>query len=124
MKNYTDAGLFLLRLSISLLMLTHGWAKLEKLMAGGEIEFFNFLSLGPRVTLILTVIGEFVAPIFLIAGFKARWAAGLAAFTMGVAAFHVHAGDPLGEREASLMYFFCFIVSALLGPGKWSVDRR
>jgi putative oxidoreductase len=124
MKNPQDLGLFILRASISLLMITHGWGKLEKLMAGGEIEFFDFMGLGPRVTLILTVIGEFVAPLFLIAGFKARWAAGIAAFTMGVAAFHVHAGDPLGDREASLMYFFCFTVSALLGPGKWSVDRR
>lgn len=124
MKNHADAGLFLLRVSISLLMLIHGWAKLEKLLAGGEIKFFDFIGLGPTISLILTVIGEFIAPLPVIIGFKTRWAALVVAFTMAVAAFYVHAGDPLGDREPALMYFICFTAIALLGPGKWALDKK
>ncbi|MFM8433105.1 MAG: DoxX family protein, partial [Bacteroidota bacterium] len=102
MKNLQDVGLLLLRVCVSLFMMTHGWGKIEKLMAGGEMEFFDFLGMGPTITLVLTIMGEFIAPLFILIGFKTRWAATVAAFTMGVAAFHVHSGDPFGDREASM----------------------
>lgn len=124
MNKLNDAGALLLRAGVSLLMMTHGWPKLQQLMAGGEIEFLDFLGLGTTISLFLAVVGEFVAPILIIAGFQTRWAALIAAFTMGVAAFYVHAGDPLGDREAALMYFIGFLSIALLTPGSWSVDAR
>lgn len=122
MTNLHHVGALLLRSGVSLLMMTHGWPKLQKLMSGGQIEFFDFLGLGPAVSLFLAVVGELVAPLLIIIGFQTRLAAGLAAFTMAVAAFYVHAGDPLGDREAALMYFIGFLAIALLDHGRWSVD--
>ena len=89
MKNnkLSNYGYTLFRVGIPALMLLHGTHKLEKLMAGGEIKFMDFLGLGTEVSLALAVIGELVAPLFLIVGFKTRWASIPAIITMFVAAF-------------------------------------
>ncbi len=123
-NRFHDAGQLLLRVGVSALMMTHGWPKMQKLMAGGEIEFFDFMWLGPTNSLFLAVVGEFFAPLLIIIGYKTRWSALVSAFTMGVAAFYVHAGDPLGDREAALMYFIGFLAIALMGAGAWSVDAK
>lgn len=119
---WQDAGLLLLRIAPSALLLTHGIPKLQKLMAGGEIKFFNFLGIGPTASLSLAVFGEVVAPVLVIVGLLTRWAAFPAAFTMIVAVVMVHGSDPLGEKELALLYLLPFIVLMMTGPGRWSVD--
>jgi len=115
-------GYTLFRVGIPALMLLHGTHKLEKLMAGGEIKFLDFMGLGAETSLLLAVIGELVAPLFLIVGFKSRWAAIPAIITMFVAAFVAHSGEPLDEREHSLLYMIAFIAIAMIGSGTYSVD--
>jgi putative oxidoreductase len=122
MSRFDDAGKLVLRVGISALMMTHGWPKLQKLLAGGEIEFFDFMWMGPTISLFLAVVGEFFAPLLIIIGYKTRWAAALSAFTMGVAAFYVHLADPLGDKEPSLMYFIAFLSIVLMGAGKWALS--
>ena len=121
-----NAGLLLLRTVPSGIMMTHGWPKLQRLLDqwGTEegVKFYDFMGLGPEVSLILTVLGELVAPALMVVGFQSRLAALPAAFTMGVAAFVVHGGDPLGDKELALLYFVCFSAAAALGAGDWSID--
>ena len=119
LSNY---GYTLFRVGIPAFMLIHGTHKLEMLMAGGEIKFMDFLGLGTEVSLALAVIGELVAPLFLIVGFKTRWASIPAIITMFVAAFVAHSGEPIDEREHSLLYLIAFIAIALIGSGTHSVD--
>lgn len=119
LSNY---GYTLFRVGIPALMLMHGTHKLEQLMAGGEIKFMDFLGLGTEVSLALAVIGELVAPLFLIVGFKTRWASIPAIITMFVAAFVAHSGEPLDEREHSLLYMVAFIAIAMIGSGENSLD--
>ncbi|MDA0729255.1 MAG: DoxX family protein [Bacteroidetes bacterium] len=125
-ENLPDVGLLLLRVVPSGLMMTHGWPKMNRLIDqwGSEegVKFFNFLGLGPEVSLVLTVLAELVAPALMVVGWKTRWAALPAAFTMGVAAFVVHGGDPLGDKEMALLYGVAFSAVGLLGGGAWSVD--
>nr|WP_298998951.1 DoxX family protein [uncultured Allomuricauda sp.] len=125
MKNnlLVHLGLALLRILPSAMMLTHGFPKLQKLLSG-NMEFPNPLGIGSAPSLFLCVVGEFLCPVLLIIGFKTRWAAIPAAITMAVAAFIVHGSDPFGRKELALLYFTIFVVVFLLGPGKYSIDKR
>ena len=122
-----DLGLLVLRVVPSAIMMTHGWPKFNRLMEqwGSEegVRFYDFMGLGPEVSLALTVTSELIAPAMMVVGWKARWAAVPAAFTMGVAAFVVHAGDPLGDKELAIMYCVSFVAVAALGAGRWSLDE-
>ena len=115
-------GYTLFRVGIPALMLVHGYQKFEKLIAGGDIKFLDFMGIGTETSLLLAVIGELVAPLFLIVGFKTRWAAIPAIITMFVAAFVAHSGEPLDEREHSLLYLVAFVAIAMIGSGSNSID--
>lgn len=118
-----DIGLAFFRIAISAMMLTHGYPKLMKLISG-NFEFGNPLGIGAAPSLFLAVIGEFVCPILIILGLRTRLAAIPAAITMMVAAFIVHAADPFGTKEKALLFLVSFIAIALLGPGKFSMDKK
>ena len=118
-----DVGLLVLRVSFSVLMIVqHGWKKLVRF---NEIapKFPDPLGVGSDVSLALAVAGEVLFPLMIIVGFRTRLASIPAAITMAVAAFLVHAGDPLKEREMALLYLFAFAAIALLGPGRFSWDH-
>ena len=125
MKNklQTNIGLALLRIVPSILLLTHGIPKFQKLISG-NFEFGDPLGIGATPSLFLVVIGEFVCPILIIIGFKTRWMAVPPAITMLVAGFIVHAADPFGTKEKAFLFFTFFIAILILGPGKFSVDRK
>lgn len=116
-------GLAFLRIGASALILTHGFPKFQKLLSG-NFEFGDPLGLGSSPSLFLAIIGEFICPILVIIGFKTRWAAVPTAITMAVAAFIVHASDPFNVKEKALLFLTLFIAIILLGPGKFSVDKK
>ena len=118
-----DIGLALLRIVPSALLLTHGIPKFQKLITG-DFEFADPIGIGATPTLFLAVLAEFICPILIILGFKTRWAAVLPALTMVVAAFVVHAADPFGVKEKALLFLGFFIVIYLVGPGKYSLDKK
>jgi putative oxidoreductase len=121
-RNIHDLGILVLRVGVSGLMLTHGVPKLQKLVAGGEIQFPDPIGVGPTASLALAVFGEVVAPAFLIVGFLTRWAAIPAAVTMAVAAFVVHWSDPLADKELALVYLVGFATLFFTGAGHYSID--
>lgn len=125
MRNNTliNLGLAILRIVPSAFMLTHGYPKLMNLI-NGNTEFANPFGIGQAPSLFLTVVAEFVCPLLIIIGFKTRWAAIPTAITMFVAGFIIHGADPFGRKEMALMYLTAFVVIMLLGPGKYSVDRK
>lgn len=120
-KNFTDIALLLLRVGFGGFMLTHGIPKMS--MLSHPSDFSDPIGVGTTASLILALIGEVVAPIMLIAGYKTKWAAVPAAITMFVAAFIVHANNELSVKEHSLLFFIAFVVLFLTGAGKYSVDK-
>lgn len=104
-------------------MLSHGFPKLQMLLAGGKIEFFDFMGLGPQISLILTVFAEFVCSILLILGLFTRVSLGFLIFTMIIAGFVVHGADPFEKREMSLIYLSVYLLLMVIGAGKISVDH-
>ncbi|AKK74049.1 DoxX family protein [Chryseobacterium gallinarum] len=117
-----DIIVFVVRVFVGFAMLSHGFPKLQMLLAGGKIEFFDFMGLGPQISLILTVFAEFVCSILLILGLFTRVSLGFLIFTMAMAAFFVHGADPFEKREMSLIYLSVYLLLMATGPGKFSVD--
>ncbi|MFK7811471.1 MAG: DoxX family protein [Maribacter sp.] len=122
-NSLTHIGLAVLRILPSLMMLAHGLPKFKKLIAG-NFEFGNPIGIGEAPSLFLAVVGEFIAPILIIIGYKTKFAAIPSLITMLVAAFIVHAADPFGTKEKALLYAVFFIAIILLGPGKYSLDKK
>ncbi|MEO0572660.1 MAG: DoxX family protein [Bacteroidota bacterium] len=125
MKNnlVTHLGLAFLRIVPSLMMLSHGYPKFQKLISG-NMEFANPIGIGEGPSLFLTVIGEVVAPIMIIIGYKTKLAAIPALITMLVAAIVVHGTDPFNVQEKAWLYAVFFAAILLLGPGKFSLDKK
>jgi len=125
MKNnlQTHIGLALLRIAPSAMLLTHGIPKFQKLISG-NFEFGDPIGIGATPSLFLAVIGEFICPILIIVGFKTRWMAIPPAITMLVAGLIVHSADPFGTKEKAFLFLAFFIVILLLGPGKFSIDKK
>lgn len=125
MNNSTNynLGLLLLRVSFGGMMLTHGIPKMMK-MFSGDFAFGDPIGIGEPASLVLAVLGEVVFPILVIIGFKTRLSAIPVIITMAIAAFIVHGTDPLGTKEMALLYLFAFVAIALLGAGKYSVDKK
>lgn len=128
MKNFQqNTGLLLLRLSIGGLMLFHG---IHKLINGvdGLVGMFNSMGL-PGFVAYGAYLGEFLAPIFIIIGYRTRIASLFVAVTMLVAALTAHADDILkigdhGEWALELigLYLFGAFSIFFLGAGKFAVS--
>ena len=101
----------------------HGLGKLNKLISG-DLSFGNPIGIGEAPTLILAVFSEFLAPIFILIGFKTKFFSFFPAATMFVAAFIVHMGDPFGRVEKAFLFLGVFTVLMLTGPGKYSIDKK
>ncbi|WP_419867853.1 DoxX family protein [Chryseobacterium sp. CT-SW4] len=120
---YKDIIILAVRLFIGFAMLSHGFPKLQMLLEGGEIKFMDFLGMGPKVSLILTVFAEFVCSIFLILGLFTRISLGILIFTMVIAAFVAHGADPFEKKEMSLLYLSVYLLLMAFGAGKIAVDH-
>ena len=118
-----NIGLLILRVGFSIGLMTHGYGKFLRVI-NGNFKFSDPLGIGTSSSLILASFGEFIAPIFIIVGWKTRLFSIFPAFTMLVAFTIAHDGDPFSRKEKSLMYLIAFIAIYFTGPGKYSLDKE
>ena len=124
MKKFSfNIGLLILRIGFSIGLMTHGYGKFLRVI-NGNFKFSDPLGIGTSLSLILASFGEFIAPIFIIVGWKTRLFSIFPASTMLVAFTIAHDGDPFSRKEKSLMYLIAFIAIYFTGPGKYSVDKE
>ena len=124
-----DLGKLVLRLSLGILVLLHGIAKLTGGI-GGIVGIVEGAGL-PGVLGYGALVGEVLGPLMLILGFHARIGAALIAINMLFAIGLAHMGElaTLTEQggwalELQGMFLFGAIAVSLLGPGRFSVNQR
>lgn len=118
-----DFALLLLRLTGGGFMLSHGMGKFFNLFGDAPIQFADPLGVGVTASLALTVFAEVLCALLLMVGLAARLSAIPLIITMLVAAFIVHANDGFGKQELPLLYAVNYLVIAISGAGKYSVDQ-
>ena len=123
-----DAGKLILRLTLGILMLLHGIAKisggvdgLEKMVAGAGL---------PSVLAYGVYVGEVLGPLLVIFGFYARFGAAIIVVNMLFAIFLAHRNDLFlltrsGGWALELQGFFLFTALALvfMRPGRFGINR-
>ncbi len=114
-------AMLVLRLSLGVLMLSHGYHKLIHFntMSG---SFLNLFGLGSTLSLTLDIFAEFFCSIFLILGLFTRLAIIPILIAMTVALFKAHHGDIFGAGERAAIYLACSITILFCGPGRISLD--
>jgi len=116
-------GLLLLRVGFSVGLMTHGYGKFMKVIQG-NFEFGDPIGIGPTFSLILASIGEFIAPILILIGWKTRIASLFPIITMLVAFAIAHDGDPFSTKEKSFVYLIAFLTLYFTGPGKYALGKE
>ena len=124
-----DLGKLILRLTLGVLILLHGIAKISGGVAGLEKMVVSaglpgFFAFGVYV-------GEVLAPILVLLGFYARIGAAVIVVNMLFAILLAHQADVFvitktGGWALELQAFFLFTALALvaMGPGRFSINRR
>ena len=128
MQGRDDVGKLVLRVTVGLLLLLHGIAKVVHGL--GYVEQVLGEAGLPAIFAWGAYVGEVLAPIMLIAGFWTRPAAIIVAINMATAVFLSHSGDLFKitgsggwALELQGLYLFGAVAIFLLGAGHHSVDR-
>jgi putative oxidoreductase len=121
--NSLNLMFLVLRVTIGAFMLTHGYGKLQTVLAGGEIQFMDPFGLGQAASMYLAVFAEFFCSILLILGLATRLATIPLIVTMLVAVLVAHGNDPFEKKELALHYLLVYIVLLVCGAGKYSIDN-
>jgi putative oxidoreductase len=109
------------RIIFGFLFLTHGIAKI--FFYGKTPDSFpDPLGFGNALSLWLVLFAEVVCSVGFMFGALFRLCLVPMIFTMCIAFFVIHAGDPLTAKEPSLMYLTLFVLLFITGPGKYSID--
>ena len=124
--NYSSAAfnfcMLFIRISFgALLLVKHGLPKLMK-FATMQNDFYNFMGLGPKFSLILTLFAEVFCSLFIIIGLFTRLTVLPLIIAMLVAIFGVDKGQSFTESELAIVYLTAFITLLFCGPGRISVD--
>ncbi len=120
-QTLAENGAFLLRVAVSLMMLSHGIPKaLEYDML--VHSFPDPLNVGTEMSLRLILFAEVGCSGLLLLGVFGRFASATLFIAMMVAAFAHHLNDPWATRELALLYAAVYASLTLTGPGSLSID--
>lgn len=101
--------------------LAHGLGKMPP--AEGFISAVGSMGFpAPELFAWAAALSEFLGGLLLAAGLFTRPAAVFLSLTMAVAALIVHGSDPYQKQELSLLYLAVYLLFAIRGGGKWSLD--
>ena len=116
-----ENGIFLLRISVSVLMLSHGIPRVLEYETLVE-SFPDPLNVGTEMSAQLILMAEVGCSILLLLGLFGRFASAALFVAMMLAAFVHHFDAPWATRELPLLYAAVYACLTLTGPGSTSID--
>ena len=129
MRNYDDVGKLILRVSVGVFILIHG---VSKITAPAQLDFIGELFIGiglPAFLAYLVYVGEVVAPLMMIVGWRTKIAAGLVTATMVVVILLGHSAEifPLSNFvwwgiELQTAFLTSALAATFLGAGRYAIS--
>jgi len=121
-------GLTILRITVGIVFLVHGYQKLFHMGFHGVAGMFGHMGIPlPMVSAVVVTLVEFVGGILLIAGVGTRVAAALLAVDMTVAILAVHLKHGFGAQNGGFEYPLTLLAAtlclALAGGGMLSLRK-
>jgi putative oxidoreductase len=104
-----------------LLLIGHGLPKISN-FSELSTTFYDPLRVGHRGSLILVILAELFCSMFLVLGLFTRIAAFIIVFSLSIAVFIYHQGQPLKNVELGAIYLTSVFTIMIIGPGRVSVD--
>lgn len=120
-NNRLSGILLAVRIIFGGLLFYHGFTKIMALNAL-SFTFPDPLGIGAPTSLWLVIFAEVFCSLACIFGLLFRLSLLPIIFSMGVAFFVAHAGDPFAAKELSLVYLLVFIILYITGPGSYALD--
>ncbi|MER3498172.1 MAG: DoxX family protein [Chitinophagaceae bacterium] len=124
--NYSDTAFsiatLILRLGLGILMIPHGYDKLQHFAERSQ-TFTNPFHLGSPLSLALVIFAEFFCAFLVVLGLFTRLACIPLIITMSVVVFYINHGHVFGKDELPALYLAGFLALVFIGPGKVSLDR-
>lgn len=129
LTKYRDTGILILRIGIGIMFIYHGFPKLtggpEKWEKLGMAMNYVGVSFVPVFWGFMAAFAEFFGGIFIILGLFFRPACILLVITMAVASImHLKKGDGLKVAAHAIESGILFFSLILIGPGKYSIDKK
>lgn len=120
-RTLAENGALLLRVSVSILMLTHG---IPKVVAYETLirTFPDPLNVGSEVSAMLMIFAEVGCSVLLLLGLLGRFAAAVLFIAMMIAAIEYHFDDPWASKELPLLYAAVYASLVFTGAGSTSID--
>ena len=126
---YRNTGLLIIRVGLGIMMVYHGYPKLlggpEQWEAVGSSMKYLGINFTPAIWGLLAAVTETFGGFLLVIGLAFRPACLLLMLTMAVAAtMHLKNGDGLMIASHAIELGIVFLGLALIGPGRYSVDKK
>ena len=125
--DWQSVGKLILRIMVGGLLLFHG---VDKIVHGiGFVEGLMRVQGLPEYLAFGVYIGEVLAPVMLLLGWRSRWWAGIIAFNMAAAIYLVHLKSVLAlgahgswALETPALYLLGALAILFLGSGKYAIS--
>lgn len=121
-ESVRDAALLIVRIVIALLLITHGFPKLQMLLANEPVQFVSIFGMTEHISLSIAIFAEFFCAMLVMIGFATRIATIPIIAMLLVIILHIHSDDPLTKKELPILYLVSYSFILLMGAGKYSID--
>lgn len=130
LSKYRDFGLLILRVGIGILLITHGYPKLMAgpsgehgwTKLGGTMGLFG-ITFAPTFWGFMAAFAEGVGGLLIVLGLFFRPATLLVLFTM-IVAVYMHLTVMKAGHEPALVYGIIALSLFIMGPGRYSIDKK
>jgi len=120
---WQTAGLTLIRCTLGVFLIYHGWEVFSESKINGYLEWDSFKNSSGKILVYAGKTSELVAGILFVSGFLTRLASLITIGTMCYITFILGHGRIWYEEQYPFLFILLALVFFFTGAGRWSLDN-